>query len=160
MDFSQQSEMEGMRLLSQIRDQIDYRNNLTQILYKIDRLEVELLIEQRKFKRGSEDYEKTYWDYRNDIDLLEAERDQLESKRLMALARKWGVPIPARPTNFQEENEHWIWSAPHFCHYLSPHGKTHIRRECFAEKEMFYKPWATWLAIGVSFLSLLITLSK
>ncbi|MFS8123779.1 hypothetical protein QD336_15280 [Rhizobium sp. BR 250] len=117
-------------------------------------------LKETKYRRGSKEAEDLYWGYRNDVDLTEASLNELETAAALKRARKWGVPVPHRPNSEADENDAWNWSSVHFRHYLSTDGKALLRRQCFAEIEMFYKPWATWLAVCISFLSLAISVFK
>lgn len=149
-------------MISHIREWNEDRQTLIQLkherAYIIQRFEEKK--KTLKIRTGSEEDSRIYFDFRFDIDQIDAQIDQIESKKMLRRARKWGLPIPPKPNEYQQENEFWVWSDPHFEHYLSPEGKKILRRECFTEMEMFYKPWATWLAVGVSFLSLLISLLR
>jgi hypothetical protein len=120
----------------------------------------EALKRTTRFKAGSEEARKQYWDHFGERDLTQAELDELQSKRAVERARYWGVPLPQRPTRQREKTEFWDWSTVHGQHYLSEKGKMLLRRECSLEMEMFYKPWATWLAVGISSVALFVAVFK
>jgi hypothetical protein len=138
------------------------RYKIIQLRHELDRIDA-MYAQARKaagFQPGSQDDNNLYWSFTNDRELTLAELDEIETKTLLRRAKKWNIPIPARPIMPTEENEYWNWCGPHYRHYLSAMGKTYLRREAFAEMEMYSKPWATWLALGVSGLSLLISVLK
>ncbi|UXT56948.1 hypothetical protein FY134_04500 [Agrobacterium fabrum] len=140
----------------------DDRYRIIQLRHEIEHLDnlYYAKLKDKKYRRGSDEAEHLYWNYRNDIDLAEASLDELETAAALKRARKWGVPVPHRPNSEEDENDTWNWSSVHFRHYLSTEGKARLRRQCYAEVEMFYKPWATWLAVGISVLSLAISIFK
>ncbi|XUY27948.1 hypothetical protein RMR21_006245 [Agrobacterium sp. rho-8.1] len=113
-----------------------------------------------KFKPGSVEAQKMYWDHYSDRDLLQADLDEIESRKAIERARHWGVPIPQRIYKEMETNDDWDWSSVHYRHYLSEKAKMILRRECAAEIDIYYKPWATWIAVIISFVALLVAVFK
>lgn len=151
-----------MGWISYIRKWNCDRYKIIQLRHQLAHLDAqfEIMKKTSKHKRGSDESEKEYWDHFNNVDLTQSALDEIESRRAIERARYWGVPIPGRPPEWTQENDNWDWSTVHYTHYLSEEGKALLRRQCYAEMEMAYKPWATWLAVGASFLSLIISLVK
>lgn len=151
-----------MGVLSYIRSRVHHREQAAQLRHQIALLDeqYERLKHGKMFKPGSEEGRKQYWDHFNERDLLEAELDELESGRSIERALYWGVPVPPRPDKQMQINDHWDWSTVHYRHYLNDKGKMVLRRECAIEIEMYYKPWATWIAVIISFVALLVAVLK
>lgn len=150
-----------MGILSDIGQWNERRYKMIQARHDLVKLRIdhEQELHEKSLKLGSADYNRLVDEYYHDHQLASADLDELESDHLLRRARRWGVPIRTRPEH-GEDNEEWDWSAMHRRHYLSAQGKSRIRRECFNEMEMFYKPWTTWLAVVISIISLVISIFR
>jgi hypothetical protein len=82
--------------------------------------------------------------------------DQLETRQKRRAAWRYGVPIPPTPSAY-ESDKYWNWCLALGEHHLTTEGHAHLRREIAHERELLYKPWMSWLALGISFVSLAIS---
>lgn len=117
----------------------------------------------KKLIRNSDEWNLVYGEYDNDRDLLQSEIDEIETANSIRRAKAWGVPIPPRPIWSEEpvyDDNYWDWSRVHGKYYLNAEGKALLRREAYAEMEMFYKPWLTWAALAISIISLVFSILK
>ncbi|NTH50923.1 hypothetical protein G6L09_08045 [Agrobacterium rhizogenes] len=154
-----------MGLISPLLKWRDDRHRLAKLRFDLEDVEDKFRrkLEVESLKRGSEKWEKAYADYANDKDQIYAEIDQLETKNLLKRAKVWNVAIPPRPIPLPEpdrDDNYWDWCDVHGCYYLSDEGKELLRHKAYSEMEMFYKPWLSWMAVGISVLSLIISVFR
>lgn len=140
----------------------DDRHTLARLKYELedDDAKFQRAVKEHRLRRGSDEYEKLYWDHDNNRQLTEAEIDAIETKKAIDRAIAWDVPIPPVPRSEDEDDQYWHWCRVHGRYYLTDEGRALLRREAYAEMEMRFKPWLTWLAIGMSATSLIISVVK
>ncbi|AVA21591.1 hypothetical protein [Rhizobium sp. NXC24] len=153
-----------MGLLSKLLKWRDDRHRLATLRYDLEDVDAAFRtkMQKEKLRRGSDEWQHAYADYDNQRELLDAEIDQIETQNHIRRARAWSVPIPSRPISEDPvyDDKYWIWSRVHGTYYLTDEGKALLRRETYAEIEMRYKPWTTWVAVGISIISLAISIFK
>ncbi|TXH81188.1 MAG: hypothetical protein E6Q77_08645 [Rhizobium sp.] len=154
-----------MGLISPLLKWRDDRDRLTKLRFDLEDAhdEFQKEITAAKLKHGSEEWERAYAGYDFQCDTIRADIDEIETAALIRRAREWGVPIPPRPFWSEEpvyDDEYWDWSRIHGKYYLSAKGKALLRREAYAEMEMFYKPWLSWAALLISIVSLMFSVLK
>ena len=152
----------NVMVISKLLEWRDNRHRLAALRYDLEdsAQAFQRKIIEKNLKRRSDEYEQLYWDHDTNRQLIESEIDQIETKNLIARAKSWGVPIPSRPSSESEENIYWYWCRVHGHFYLTDEGKALLRREAYAEMEMRFKPWVTWLALSISVVSLAVSLLK
>ncbi|MBP1856850.1 hypothetical protein [Rhizobium herbae] len=142
----------------------DDRHRLAKLRFDLEDLDIAFRnkVKVEKLRRGSEEWERAYADFDNYRELYDADIAQLETTNQIRRASAWGVPIPFRPISEEPvyDDKYWDWHRPHASYYLSDVGKAFLRRETYAEMEMRSKPWIPWIAIGISVISLLVSLLK
>lgn len=82
--------------------------------------------------------------------------EQIETKRRLQSAYAYGVPVPSKPS-MDDESEYWDWYSEMGDHYLSVRGHALLRREIAMERDLYYKPWLSWIAIIISVTGLAIS---
>ncbi|MER9028192.1 hypothetical protein [Mesorhizobium sp. M0674] len=139
----------------------DERNKLATLREDLDRTERSFEVEIRSAtEAGSSEIlfeikDRRYFEMRTFEMLI----DQIETRRRLRLARRYGVPVPLRP-DVAVDSEYWDWELGLYEHTLSTKGHYLLRREIAAERELVFKPWLSWVAIILSFLSLIIAAAK
>ncbi|TBB05136.1 hypothetical protein ELH55_01490 [Rhizobium ruizarguesonis] len=136
----------------------DERDTLIQLRHDVGHLEDELFESTRGV--SAEDYQYRLADYFHQMETLTAAIAEIETNRVRRRADYWRVPMPLRPYKVGESDEFWEWHDPHQRYYISDKGHSQLRREIHQEWEMWSKPWLSMVAIGISSLSLAISLIK
>ncbi|TRB52250.1 hypothetical protein EXN71_31420 [Rhizobium rhizogenes] len=153
-----------MELISSLLKWRDDRHRLAKLRYDLEDVDMAFRrkVQEEKLRRGSDEWDYAYSNYDNERELIDAEIDQIETQNYIRRARAWSVPIPWRPISEDPvyDDKNWIWSRVHGTYYLTDEGKALLRRETYAEIEMRYKQWTTWVAVGISMLSLIISLLR
>lgn len=129
---------------------------------KEDETSFQTKVKTEQLRRGSDEWEEAYRDYENQSELTEGEIEEIETRHYLTRAKAWHVPIPPLPVSEYRvyDDKYWDWHRVHGRYYLSADGKAYLRRECYAEMEMFFKPWVTWSALGISIISLAFSILK
>lgn len=109
---------------------------------------------------GSDEWRQTFAQFSNEAELLVSEIRAIETAQMLRRARRWKVALPAEPFGEDEETEYWGWYGAHRRHYLRDAGLSYLRREVYQEWEMWSKPWLSITAVGISLVSLAISLLK
>lgn len=140
----------------------DDRVRLAELEYEIEDLikAFRAEVERRGLKEGTDAYESAYSGFHNDLDLLHAEINQIQTRRLLARAASWLVPIPPRPRAAEDDTEYWWWCRVHGTHYLTDRGRTHLRREVYQEIDLRYRQVPSWAALAISVISLVVSVLK
>lgn len=140
----------------------DDRHRIAELRFAIEDADKDFrsAVAKRKLRRDSDAYQELYMSAENERELAEAEISDIETENAIRRARAWGVPIP--PVPYQEDvgDQYWYWCRVHGRFYLNDNGTALLRRESYAEMEMRFKPWLTWLALIMSGISLMYSLWK
>jgi seryl-tRNA synthetase len=107
-------------------------------------------------KPNTREYSIAYNDLIVDLSELEDELETIQTRRRVWLAAKYGVPVPDRPYG-DHESDYWERSRLGSL-ILSEKGHLLLRREIAIEREIAWKPWLSGVALGVSLLSLLVSI--
>lgn len=151
-----------MGLFKRIAVWRDRRHELIQLRHEVTRIN-DLFrghVKQHGFKERTDNWERAYSEFRNEYEFLDAEIDIIETKTALERANRWGAPIPRQPLEEDENDEYWIWNRIHAQYFLSSHGLREIRHSVSMEMDIFFRPWFSWGAIGISFLALVVSIFK
>jgi len=133
------------------------RQRIIQLRHDIDHLHDCLSKKTEGLRPRDQEYQHHVAEFFADLDCIRADIAELETKHMKQRATYWRVPIPQRPYKREEESEYWEWHDPHGAFYLSENGMKRLRREVHHDWEMWSKPWLSFMAVGISLLSLLIS---
>lgn len=135
--------------------------------YRLIQLRHELEDSERKFKirteslqPRSDEYERAYADYRADVDVIVADIGVIETLHSLKTAYYWGAPVPRHPQLPETENEYWSWNSAVGGFHLTSKGLREIRHAVSAERDIYFRPLLAWVAIGISVLSLVVSIFK
>lgn len=149
-------------MLARLKQWRDDRYRLIQLNY--DRESANQAFDQdvaeRMLNPSSDEYGSRYAELAVQLDVIDWEIDRIETRRAVARAIYWQVPLPPRPFKRSDEDEFWLSSSIDGKHYLTEHGKAHLRREIHREWEMWSKPWLSWGAVAISIVSLAVAALK
>ncbi|MBP1852724.1 hypothetical protein [Rhizobium halophytocola] len=136
------------------------RQELIQLRRDIDDCDKELQRQLEGLKPRDDLYQSRLGAYIHNVGTLEAAVAQIETAQMRRRAERWRIPLPPRPREEAYATDFWEWHDKHGKYYFSEKALSQIRRELYMEWEMWWKPWLSWLAIGISFLSLAIAIFK
>lgn len=136
------------------------RQKIIQLRHEMNNLHARLNEKLEGLRPRDEEYQYHVADVFSDMDIVQADIAELETKHLQQRASYWRVPIPQRPYKRQDDNDFWEWHDPHGRYYLSEMGMRYLRKEVHNEWEMWSKPWLSFFALGVSLLSLVISILR
>jgi hypothetical protein len=142
----------------------DDRHRLAKLRFDLEDVEAAFKkkVEAGKLRRGAEGWDEVYGDFDANSESIHADIDEIETRNHIRRAKAWAVPIPHRPISQEPVygDKYWVWCRVHGRYYLNDEGKALLRREANVEMEMFYKPWLSWAALGMSVISLTISVLK
>lgn len=138
----------------------DDRDKLIQLRHQRERHLERLNETTAGLKRNSNDYQIAVSDYFNTVDLVDAEIAKIETAQTLRRAEQWRIPIPQRPYKRDEDTDFWEWHAVHGRYYLTEEAMRRVRRDVYEEREMWLKPWLSWLAVLISVVSLAVSVLK
>ena len=143
-----------MGLFEKLKRDRDERYNLSQLRYSRERAEEGFKAAVAGLKPRDEQYQEHRANMFAEIDYTDASIAEIETKMIIRRSLRWKVPIPARPMKEGEPHDFWTWHEIHGRYYISDKGQSQLRREIHQEWEMWWKPWLSWVAIGISVISL------
>jgi len=84
---------------------------------------------------------------------------KIETAQAIRRAHRWRVPYPPTPDQ-QDDSEYWVWSPELSTHILTLEGHKLIRHAVATEMDIKFRPWLSWGAFAVSWLSLGVALLR
>lgn len=84
--------------------------------------------------------------------------EHIRSARLLETANRLLITIPENDAMGDAKN--WFWSPEIERFILTRSYQQQLRREIALERELAYKPWLSWMAIGISILGLLVAIFR
>lgn len=141
---------------------IDRRHNLIQLNHEIEDhwKEFGMIVDRDNIDSNSQRYQQLYSEYRSYTEIPEGYRDAILTKVAVERALRWQAPLPPRDSGNFQDNEYWYWDRVVKRYLLTAAGHRFIRHEIAEEREIAYRPILAWAAIGISFLSLIVSLLK
>lgn len=149
--------MGWIKSISRYRDE---RDQLIQYRHFREKLESDFKAATENLRPRDEDYQFRVGEFFAELDSVNAEIAEIETAQMKRRAGIWRIPIPGRPREDGAEDEFWTWHDVHGRYYISERGMRQLRRDIHEEWEMWWKPWLSWLALGVSLFSLAISIFK
>lgn len=92
----------------------------------------------------AERLESIRFDHWYELDMLKEEEDLILGNSVLALARSFDLPIPARPEG-DDENEDWQSGQYYYRQTLSQVGRAKLRESIRKEKKERHEGWTRWM---------------
>lgn len=146
-----------------LRDIFKYRDERHELIQRrLDRDEIERHYTEAIAGTNPRDDEHhtLVAEFFHEMDTINAAIAELETAQIKRRAAKWRIPIPKRPYKDDDADDFWEWHYVHGVAYISLKGMSQLRKEIYQEWEMWWKPWLTWVALGLSILSLVFAALK
>lgn len=93
---------------------------------------------------GAERIESIRFDHWYELDMLSEEEELIRSNSVLALARSFDLPIPARP-DVNDENEDWQSGQYYYRQTLSQVGRAKLRESIRKERKERHEGWTRWM---------------
>lgn len=149
-----------MDLWSRVQRRTQEKAASSQLRHEMQQLTNELrqMEKAQNLKPGAAKYNESLLSLFNAYELVSAKLSAIEHHQAIRRAIRWQVPVPSH--KMEGYADEWTWHNAHHQYYLNSAGIARIRRECYLEMEMRFKPWLSWIAVCISVVSLLVAIFK